>query len=611
MERLRSTLRRIDGRGYPAYKDTRGSYDGDGLTLHIDHVQGDPFAAPSRVALTVPGPVAGLPDDLTVQRTRRVAAADQLLRAVAAAIPAIFQEHRGGHGGRGGRGSGGSGRVSIDTPGQEILERTACLIDARTGDIEIRLRVGLPAAGRRVLGREAATLLLDQLPELARRTLWADAMDLAALRRAADVAEDAHALRAALDARGLVAFVAQGAILPRASGVDDRPLAPAQGAVPFGPVPDPLAVTIDLPHAGPVRGLGLPAGVTLVVGGGYHGKSTLLDALARGIYDHVPGDGRERVVTTGQAITVRAEDGRRVAATSIDPFIRDLPTGADTRAFSTERASGSTSQAAGIVEAVEAGATLLLVDEDTSANNFLVRDHRMQLLVAPGKEPITPFVDRVRQLHDELGVSTVLVLGGSSDYFEVADHVLQMDGYRPVDVTQRVHQLVADHPSERVREADDAPLHVAARAPLAASVDARTGGGGGGRGGRGGGGRRRERVRALETRAIRFGDEEIDLSLLNQLVDPSQTRALGDALRLVGGELADGRRTMRELAQELDRRAAEGGLTAYSERGFGDRAQVRGLDLVLALNRLRTLQVRQVRPLGAVDGDGSPRATRS
>ncbi len=585
MERLQRTLQRIDGRGYPAYKDTRGSYDGDAFTLHIDHVQGDPFAAPSRVALTVPGHVAALPDDLTVQRTRRVAAADQLLRAVAAAIPRVCHGHRG---------SGGSGRVSIDTPGQEILERTACLIDPRSGDVEIRLRVGLPAAGRRILGREAAAILLDELPALVHHTLTAQTIDLAALRRAADAAEDAAALRRALDARGLVAFVAEGAILPRASGVDDRPLTPDQGAVPFGPVPDSLAVTIDLPHAGPVRGLGLPAGVTLIVGGGYHGKSTLLDALARGIYDHVPGDGRERVVTLHHAVTVRAEDGRRVVATSIDPFIRDLPTGADTRAFSTERASGSTSQAASIVEAVEAGARLLLVDEDTSANNFLVRDHRMQLLVAPDKEPITPFVDRVRQLYDELGVSTILVLGGSSDYFEVADHVIQMDAYRPVDVTARVRQLIAQHPTERVREADEAPLHLAARAPVPASVDARVGARG--RGGRGGG-KRRERVRALETRAIRFGDQEIDLSLLNQLVDPSQTRALGDALRLVAADLADGHRTMRELAQELDRRIARGGLTAFTERGFGDRAQVRGLDLVLALNRLRTLQVRQVEPV--------------
>ena len=441
---LRDLLRRIDGRGYKAYKELgRRSFclgeGGDAPVLHVDTVQGDPFAAPSRMRLAVPFEASGLPPALCDRRTRRTALEDFVARAVRRALRDET---------RGGRGSGKSGRVAIDAGGQVILERTALRIG--DGVVEARLEVGLPAAGRRVLGREAEAVLLDELPRVAEASLKAPPLDLEAARRHVAAAEAHEALQTQLAAHGLVAFVADGAVLPRESGASDRPA--RDGAVAFE-APDALRVTLELPGANDaleeVSGLGVPEGVTLIVGGGYHGKSTLLRALERGVHPHVPGDGRERVATRSSAVKIRAEDGRGVTGCDISAFISDLPGGlgaaARTTDFHSDDASGSTSQAANIVEAFEAGSRLLLLDEDTSATNFMVRDARMQALVAPEREPITPFVDRVRELYDALGVSTVLVMGGSGDYFEVADTVIEMHAYRPRDVTAEAKRVAREH----------------------------------------------------------------------------------------------------------------------------------------------------------------------
>ena len=569
VERLENTLRRIDGRGYRAYKDLAGRYHFPSFDLFVDHVQGDPFAAPSRIAVTVDAPTAGLPSSLWERRCRRIATEDWLTRRVWEAIPDVF---------RGGRGSGKSGKVSIDRPGQEVLERTSCLID--DGGVELRLTVGLPAAGRRVLGREAHAILCEELPALVQRCLVQAAHDEGAMGRHADCIEDQGDLRASLGDRGLVAFVGEGSLLPRQSGVDDRPL--QRGGVPFGPIPDSMLVELPLTNGGTVRGLGVRRGVTLIVGGGYHGKSTLLESLARGIYDHLPGDGRERVVTSARTLCVRAEDGRAVSQVGIDGFIGALPNGVDTRRFSTTRASGSTSQATAIMEALEAGADTLLIDEDTSASNFLARDHRMQRLVPKACEPILPFVDRVRELHDAHGASTVMVLGGSSDYFEVCDSVIQMDAYRPRDATDTVRRIVAAHPSARESEAADEALVVRHRRPTGAGLEPTVQRRGG----------PRARVKAMDTRAIRLGEHELDISLLAQIVAPSQTRALADALVYVHRELADGQRTVAGIVASLGELIAEGGVCRYAARGYGDRAAVRALDVATAMNRLRELGIR-------------------
>ncbi len=537
----------------------------------MDHVQGDPFAAPSRLRVRVPAARAGFPAELFSVDVRRVAVEDYLTRAFAAAISRFARGHRG---------SGKSGIIAVDRPGQEILERTSAVVTESW--VEIRFVMGLPAAGRRVLGQEAVRMFYDELPRIVEAALLYRSLDAAALRRHVDVAEDQEHLRGQLREMGLVAFVADGAVLPRESGVSDRPLRGPK-VVPFRS-PAELRVTVRLPHAGEVTGMGVPAGVTLIVGGGYHGKSTLLRALERGIYNHIPGDGRELVVTVQDAVKIRAEDGRRVEQVDISPFINNLPGGQDTRAFSTEQASGSTSQAANIIEALELGAGVLLLDEDTSATNFMIRDRRMQELVAKSREPITPFIDKVGQLYRERGVSTILVVGGSGDYFDVADTVIMMDNYVPQDVTARAREIAKRFGQGRQAEGGGSFGPVTPRSPLGESLNPRRG--------------RREKVKiaARGLHTITFGSENIDLSAVEQLVDESQTRTIGDALYYAATRYFDSRTTLREALEKVMGDIRRGGLDVLSPfRGQnpGDYAMVRIFELGAAVNRLRSLKVRQ------------------
>ncbi len=580
-EDLRGALRRIDGRGYKAYKDVRGAYELGDVLLFIDHVQGDPFAAPSKLRLRVPDGVAGLPAELFAGRVRQVALEDFLARLAARAI-------RRGEGRR--RGSGKSGIVQIDAGGQQVLERTAARVTE--GFAELRIQVGLPAAGRRVLGREAEILLCQELPRVAAAALQWDAIPRDEARAFVECVENQEHLRGQLSERGLVAFVGDGAILPRESGASDRPL--TRDAVPFR-APESLRATLDLAYPretpeGPrdtITGMGIPRGVTLVVGGGYHGKSTLLKALERAVYPHVPGDGREWVVSDARLVKIRAEDGRRVEQVDIEAFIGDLPQGRSTTAFSSDDASGSTSQAANIVEAVEAGATGLLLDEDTSATNFMIRDARMQALVHPEDEPITPFLDRVRELSDQHRVSTVLVMGGSGDYFDVADTVITMREFLPVECTSEAKKIAARLATGRRSEVRAPFSAVTSRVPRAESFDPSRG-------------RRDVKIDAKALDLVWFGSEAIDLRCVEQLVELSQTRAVGHALYLAATRFMDGRATLREVVDRLEALFDAEGLDALDPFHRGDHhpgnfARPRGLEVAAAINRLRSLRMRQQR----------------
>lgn len=575
---LRDLLARIDGRSYRAYQDLHGSYQLGDRELHVDHVQGDPFAAPSRVRLRVPAAIAGFDRALHAGSTRRVALEDFLAREA----HRVLTPARGG-----GRGSGKSGLIAIDAGAQEVLERTAVVVN--DDFIEARLSVGLPAAGRRVLGREAELLLLRDLADLADRVLDAGAIDPQALRHFIEVIEEQELLRAQLEGAGLVGFLADGAMLPRESGASDRPLRKDAVAL---EAPPGLRCELTLPKragaaARAVPGLGIPEGVTLIVGGGYHGKSTLLRALERSVHPHIPGDGRERVVCRSDAVKIRAEDGRRVEQCDISAFIDELPYGRSTTAFCSDDASGSTSQAANIVEALEAGAGVLLLDEDTSATNFMVRDARMQALVAKAHEPITPFVDRVRELWESHSVSTVLVMGGCGDYLDVADTVIEMRNFTPRDVTAEAHRVAARQPSQRRREVAQPVHRAASRAPLPTSLDPRRG-------------RRDVHIDARSALELGYGKESIDLRGLEQLFDRSQTRAIGYALELARRTLFDGETPLAEVLDALDERIDQAGLDcldpghARGPRHPGDLARPRRYEIAAALGRLRTLRMRQL-----------------
>ena len=577
LSELQQILRRIDGKGYKAYKDIQGAYEGNGWILYIDHVQGDPFASPSKIRFRISHKLTQLPPDLFHTPIRNTALCDYLARQVRFAI------HKVGHGIHG---SGKSGLIFIDAGGQEVLQRTAIVITSEW--VEARMQVGLPATGRSVLGRQAETLLCRQIPHIATTGLVWKNLNAQEATQFVECVENQEHIRRQLDGLGLIAFVADEAVLPRKSGVSDEPM-PRRQAVLFRS-PESLRVTVEVPNAIPGRGnhitgMGIPCGVTLIVGGGYHGKSTLLKALERGVYPHIPSDGREYVITHPAAVKIRAEDGRYIEKVDISPFITNLPFNRSTKAFSSDDASGSTSQAANIMEALEIGARVLLVDEDTSATNFMVRDARMQKLVAKAQEPITPFVDRIRELYEQLGVSTVLVMGGSGDYLDVADTVIQMNEYAPWDVTQAAKAVCASLPTYRAVETAEPISRVTPRTPQPRSFDPSRG-------------KKEVKIDAKSRELILFGREPIDLRYAEQLVDISQTRAIGYAIHLAAQRFMDGNTPLRGVLDALEAFFEQNGLDALDpfhrgEHHPGNFARPRRFEIAAAINRLRSMRMGQ------------------
>ncbi len=550
MHELRRILERVDGRGYGAYKDLRGkTFTFPFFRLTVERVQADPYAPPSWIRVEVPAEVAQLPSHTYRTPVREIALRDFLVRR----FHELTRKDR---------------DIRIDPPGQEILERSACHIVE--GRIVLRFFVHLPARGRRILGYRAQEIFLHRIPQIVEHFRFSR-LPRERLEEHLNTAEDAEFLRAQLAERGLVAFVADGSILPRESGVSDRPL--REGAVPFESPPD-LRVSFHLPHRGEVTGMGIPEGVTLIVGGGFHGKSTLLRALERGVYNHIPGDGRELVVTLASAVKVRAEDGRSVTGVDISPFIQNLPGGLDTTRFSTVNASGSTSQAAAIVEALEAGTRLLLVDEDTSATNFMIRDARMQALVAKDHEPITPFVDRVRQLYRDRGVSTVLVMGGSGDYFDVAGTVIAMVAYRPRHVTQEAREIARRFPSHRRPEGGER-FPALRRRVLSPDLDFRKG-------------KRDVYVRARGLRVMKLGEETVELDAVEQIVEDGQVKAMAHAVVYFFRNYVDGRTPLEDLLARFARDLRHRGVDVLDNAP--DLVGFRIQDFAAALSRIRGLQ---------------------
>lgn len=584
---LRRAIRAIDRRGYPACKMLAGAYRFDLFTLVIDHVQGDPFAAPSSLHVEVAHEQAGFPRELRATRRQRIALADCLTRQFAAALDRTSFKAKG---------SGKSGLLATTHCGQEVLERSACEVGVDA--VVARFHAGFPAFGRSVNAEGLELMLLDLLPRCVERALFYRSLNAERVAQAVHLAEDQEALRGMLREEGLVAFVADGAVLPRESGVSDKPL---RGAVPFAS-PETLRRTFELPHAGAVSGMAVERGVTLIVGGGYHGKSTLLGALQAGVCNHVAGDGREFVLADDTAVKLRAEDGRAVRDADISLFVSDLPNGADTTRFSTLDASGSTSQAAAVVEGLEAGTRLFLVDEDTSATNFMVRDALMQKVVAREKEPITSFVERVRDLYEQAGVSTVLVAGSSGAFFAVADRVIQMDCYRALDITERVRKVCAEHAAEAgdagAAAAGSGALGAVAPArpfrmphfdrvlpPLRSAADDR----GSRRHGRAAGGKReRMKVKARGRDTVTLGRTDVDVRYLEQIADAEQTTALAYLARHVLEEAAGGTRTIAEAVRLadalLDERGWQPFCGPYVPCGL---ARPRPQELAATLNRLR------------------------
>lgn len=561
---LRELLHRIDHKGYPAYKETKGKYQFSDYALSIDHVQGDPFAAPSRVHVEVVGEQAGFDKALYSTKAKRIALEDHLLRRMNRLVRDYSFKAKG---------SGKSGLIHVSSPGQEILERSACVLDVQNGNITLRMEIGFPANGRTINAKELEKILFDFLPVCVKQTLFATSYHKNELQAVAQLAEDQQFIREELKKRGLVAFVANGSILPRKSGVSALAM---RDAVLFQS-PKELEVELQLPNKGFIKGMGIRKGVTLIVGGGYHGKSTLLNALELGVYNHIKGDGREYVITEDSAMKLRAEDGRNIQKVDISMFIRNLPNGKDTEAFYSEDASGSTSQAANTVEAIEAGAKTLLIDEDTSATNFMIRDELMQRVVQRDVEPIIPFIDRVRELFVKADVSTILVAGSSGSYFHKADTIIQMNHYEPFDVTEFAKKEAMAFPipeelvecydwdkvlgKKRVVKRDDAFIK-----------------------------EQRVKTKVLGKESIAINKEVIDLRYVEQIVDAEQLNALAQIVKYMKQHLFEGNISIGDAVQRLDMDMQQRGFESFTGKSYsGDMVMPRKQEIFATLNRCRNL----------------------
>ncbi|MDD7218874.1 MAG: ABC-ATPase domain-containing protein [Clostridia bacterium] len=543
-EELRRQLHSIDRRSYPAYKSLKGHYSFGSYTLSIDHVQGDPFASPSHISVRIPCKNAGFPAGYYDNRLKRITLCDYLTRQFEKQIT---------HYSFRAKGSGKSGLISISHCGQEVLARTACEINDQ--EITARFFIGFPANGRTINASELEKILFDFLPVCIQKAFFYNSLNPQDLRNYIYLALDQEYIRQELKKRNLAAFVADGSILPRESGISSHPM---RGSVPFVS-PISLKISMELPHKGHITGMGIPQGITLIVGGGYHGKSTLLNALELGVYNHIPGDGREYVITDDTAVKLRSEDGRFIKDVDISMFINDLPNGKDTHSFSTEDASGSTSQAAGIIESMESNSHLLLLDEDTSATNFMVRDSFMQTVIQREKEPITPFLERARDLYTKAGISTILVAGSSGAFFHIADTIIQMDNYKPVDIADYARKLCSRFPlfSAKVPEFHMPDSH---RIMTCSSHESSA--------------RKRQ---------------EVDLRYIEQLIDTEQTAALYLMLKYAAEHLIDGKRTLSEIAEFLFEKTEKEGFGFLAQRseiscGF---AYPRKQEIYACFNRYR------------------------
>ena len=568
---LQELLRSINRKSYPAYKSLKGAYQFKKYILSIDHVQGDPFASPSHISVKLSHKEAGFPAEYYKDSLTRITLADFLTRQF---------EKQVNHYTFRARGSGKSGLISVTRCGQEVLERTSCEITDQ--GIIARFFVGFPANGRTINAGELEKILFEFLPVCVEKALIFRNLSGKDLENTIYLAEDQAYIREELQKRSLVAFINDGAILPRESGVSSRPM---RGCVAFSS-PDSLRISMELPHKGKITGMGIPRGITLIVGGGYHGKSTLLNALELGVYNHIQGDGREYVITDFTAQKLRSEDGRFVKDVDISLFINDLPNKKNTSCFSTEDASGSTSQAAGIVEGMEAGSKVFLLDEDTSATNFMVRDAFMQRVISREKEPITPFLERARDLYDKAGISTILVAGSSGAFFHIADTVIQMDNYMPVDITMKARELCRDYPLNDNKAAEfKRPRSHRIMSKNALSKDPKKD--------YYGNYKAQDKPERLKVKihgrdGFSIGKQEVDLRYIEQLIDSEQTQTLGALLKYAVEKLIDGKRSLPEIVEFLCNKLEKEGMAflaeGYTSSGY---AMPRKQEIYACFNRYR------------------------
>lgn len=555
MENLESLLKRVDGKGYKAYKDIAGSYNYKDYKLNVLYVQGDPFASPSLFELDLNLVKHGFDPELIRNKSRRVAFEDYILRRVYKTIGSRKLKMMG---------SGRSGSISIYKPEQEILKRSA--VEVKDNRVKVKLYLGLPAQGRRILAREAIEMISVELPKIAESI---KRIDMTRLKEHVILNENIDLFRAELKRQGIKVFIANGSILARTSSVDDRPLA---NAIPFES-PKSLEKEITLANGFSLTGMALKEGVTIITGGGFHGKSTLLNAIEKAIYNHISGDGREFCITNTDAVKIRAEDGRSVNKVDISSFIGNLPYGKDTKSFSTENASGSTSQASNIVEAIELGSKLLLIDEDTSATNFMVRDKKVQELITKDKEPITPFISKVSALYKKNRVSSIVVVGGLGDFFDVANKVLMLDNYKVLDITKRAKEIALKYKDEELTYNNSKVDVKNRRLNVSETIKVFN--------------TKKVKLKNKDLDELIIGKDEINLRSVEQLVEFGQVNFIGELIRKIFTRRDLDKYTLRDILETYENRLKDESIEEMIGSKSGKLVYTRKYEVGAAINRIR------------------------
>ncbi len=550
MKNLLNLLKRIDGKGYKAYKELeRKEFLFEDIKIRVSHVQGDPFATPSVMEISAENKFSRRFFD---KKHKKIALEDFLIRSAYKKANNLSQKSGTGH----------SGEIVIPKPSQEVLERSTLTI--YEDRIVLRVFAGLPAFGRKIAG-DNAIKLFKNLFTLGKETLYPRNYEEKELSEVITLSDEQAFIRKEMKNRGIVAFIANGSVLPRRSGISDLPM--QKGAVPFRS-PKSMEVSFELSDGKNITGMGIKKGITLIAGGGYHGKTTLLKAIQRGIYDHIKGDGREFVFTDKTAIKIRTEDGRSVKNADIFNFIRNIPGKTDTHNFSTENASGSTSMASALFEAMETGSKLILIDEDTSATNFMIRDARMQKLVQ--KEPIIPLIDRLRELFEKFGISSILVIGGAGDYLDVCDRVIVMENYIPLEKTEYAKMIAQEMPSGRnnskIPQMEEIKIRILDTDLI-----------------------QREKVKTHGKETLRIGKESINTAFVEEFAEEGQLKTVGLAITNIIAN--SGKRKFPEITAETEKILSEKGINilfnGFIKPGF---SIVRKFEIASVLNRMRNVK---------------------
>ena len=558
-------LAEIDGKPFAEYERLLGDFDFARYVIKCSKIEITRDAENPVFNIRVPQSIAELPGHLYDSPVRRTALEDYLVRNLCAVTERIARFNESGWARR---------NILIAEPGQKILPRTAVIVTKEY--IDARIRIALPykvyATGERLVDAEMARkVFFEDLPEVVSSSIFCCNLDLDEAEEFVNGMEDADRVRQTLSTLGLVSFVGEGSLLAREPNSD---LPDYERIAPFE-VSESAQTEIEVPNSGKIIGLGIPVGLTVVLGDAANGRKDFMSAIAAGVFNHIPGDGREAVVTVSDAVQIEVDRGRSVQEVNITPFLSEAEDG-NPASYSTRSADSFISQAAGTIEALEVGARVLIFDENTSASAFLTTDARVAALL--GSTPRASLAQRARQIVDELGIS--LVIGGENlvaEYIPLADTVLKVEDFQVTNITEEAKALNLALPPEAAA-VNLGPMLGRSRWIMPSSIDAAVG-------------NKDVVIEAVDLKAIQFGRSVIELDSVPQIADESQTLTLGLLLYYAKLRYMQEGYPLREMLDMIDRDLSSEGLGTISRDLRGDLARPRRYELAAALNRLPTFRV--------------------